>query len=468
MRQFLGLLTLACTAVLYANVPSSTIESFISRTMPASAVPGLAYAVVREGAPQESGQRGVSKVGGAQIAPETVFIIGSVSKSFTALAVMQLVEAGKVDLDAPISDYLSTFRDRPASSITPRQLLSHTSGYSIYQGNLSQTDITTDAGALARRVAKAATLDPAYAPGSRWDYSNINYQILGRLVEVASGLSYPTYVENKILQPLGMEDSYVHKGEQTDLLAIGHRPWFGGKRPMQENLTGLGSAPQGGIVSSARDLGRYMEMMMNGTDDVLSAKGKTQMMRPASEMSPHYGFGWFLEPENGVVTHSGSNLGYETLVTMVPAQKKGAAVIVNGGSGTGYGDTNHLRYGLVAQALGINSGTSGQNWAAKATFLGALAMPALYLIAMIWAWRKKDTIRAKTGRFGAFSLWFPLVATLALAWLIFNVIPKLFGAPFATIQLFQPDMALVMAAIAVMGVLWALFRLGVKYWPSAA
>ncbi len=459
MRRIWALLALAFATALHASVPSGSIENFIENEMSVSAVPGLAYAVIEDGELIDSGEYGVSEEGGPAISPGTTFIIGSVSKSFTALAVMQLVEADKIGLDAPISQYLPEFKGRPSGTITPRQLLSHTSGYSIYQGNLSQTDITIDSEALTRRVANVAAMEPAHAAGTRWDYSNANYQVLGRLVEVVSGQDYPTYVESNILQPLEMTDSYVHSGEKTASLATGHQPWFGGKRPLEENLTGVGSAPQGGVVASARDLSRYMAMMMNGEDDILSAEGKARMMSPASEASPNYGFGWFLEPENGVVSHSGSNPGYETMVTMVPTEKKGAVVVVNGGSGTGFGDTNQLRYGLNARTLGIEHGGSGQNWSAKVTFLGLVALPIIYLVSMIWAWRKRDEIRAKKGRLRTFSLWFPLVMMLALAWVIFKLVPSLFGAPFGTIQLFQPDMALVMASTAVMGVAWAIFRL---------
>ncbi len=92
-----------------------------------------------------------------------------------------------------------------------------------------------------------------------------------------------------------MENSFVADGEIHESMATGHRPWFGTKRPLPDNATDRGTAPQGGIIASANDLARYMQMMMNGQDDVLSAEGKALMMRPASETSPFYGFGWFVD-----------------------------------------------------------------------------------------------------------------------------------------------------------------------------
>ena len=91
-------------------------------------------------------------------------------------------------------------------------------------------------------------------------------------------------------------------------------------------------------------------MMMNGRDDVLSAEGKALMMRPASAASPFYGLGWFVDSDNGSVWHSGSSPGFETLATLVPAEKKGVVVLVNGGSGVGFGETTQLRNGITARA----------------------------------------------------------------------------------------------------------------------
>ena len=115
-----------------------SIEDFIDSEMPASGVPGLAYAVVADGEITSVGARGVVRIGGdSEVTPDTPFLTGSISKSFTALAVMQLVEAGEIDLDAEISQYLDGFSGRPAGAITIRQLLSHTSGFSTLQGNAS-------------------------------------------------------------------------------------------------------------------------------------------------------------------------------------------------------------------------------------------------------------------------------------------------------------------------------------------
>jgi CubicO group peptidase (beta-lactamase class C family) len=313
-----------------ASVPGDSMEDFIDAEMPSSGVPGLAYAVVADGEVTSVGARGVVKIGSRrEVTPDTAFLTGSISKSFTALAVMQLVEAGKIDLDTEVSHYLDGFSGRPAGGITIRQLLSHTSGFSTLQGNASHTDITGGTDELALRVNRLAQVTPAYKPEEEWEYSNANYLILGRLIEVVSAQEFQAYVATNILEPVGMEHSFVADGKVHESMATGHTPWFGTKRPLAENATSRGMAPAGGIVASASDLARYLQMMMNGEDDVLSAEGKALMMRPASAASPYYGFGWNVAG-NGSVWHAGVSPGFESLATLVPAEKSGVVVLVNG------------------------------------------------------------------------------------------------------------------------------------------
>jgi CubicO group peptidase (beta-lactamase class C family) len=426
----------------------------------------VAYAVVADGEITSLGAHGVVKMGGdKKVTPDTAFVTGSISKSFTALAVMQLVEAGKIDLDTGVSHYLDRFSGRPAGIITIRQLLSHTSGFSTLQGNPSHPDITSGRDELARQVDQLAEVTPAYKPNERWEYSNINYQILGRLIEVVSGQEYQAYVATKILEPVGMEHSFVADGKIHESMATGHTPWFGTKRPLPENTTDRATAPQGGIVASASDLARYMQMMMNDKDDVLSAEGKTLMMSPASETSPSYGFGWFVVPVNGIVSHDGRTVGFESTVTMIPYKKQAVVVLVNTDSLLGFADTTQLRNGITAKALNVYYDGEGSRWPQKALFIGIVLLPILYVLSMIWAGLRRAKLRAKprSGIFGLFSLWFPLLTTLVAAWVTISLVPSQVGTPIGTIIMLQPDFGLALVASAVTGVLWAVFRLGVAF-----
>lgn len=455
------LLALGVGTVSHAAVPDGSIEDFIDHELPVSGAPGLAYAVVRDGAIESFGARGVMRIGSdEEVTPDTPFLTGSISKSVTALAVMQLVEAGRVDLDAEVSSYLDVFSRRPAGSITIRELLSHTSGYSTLQGNAPHRERAGDRDEIARRVARVAELTPAYAPGVHWEYSNVNYLILGRLIEVVSGQDFEAYLERNILEPAGMQHSFVADGEVHEAMATGHRPWFGAKRPLAQSKIDRSAGPQGGLVASASDLALYMRIMLSGEDDILSADGKAMMMRPASDASPFYGFGWFVD--GGRVWHSGASPGVETLMTLVPSAREGVVVLVNAGSGTGFGESTQLRNGITARAIGLEYDGEGSRWSQRALFLALTLTPIAFLLCTAWAWRDRATIRSKSGAFGLFSLWFPLLTTLAGAWIIVEM-PRLFGVPISTLRRFQPDFGLVLIATAVTGVLWAVLRLVVAY-----
>jgi len=430
----------------------------------APTMPGVAYAIVEQGAVTEIGATGVKRLGiDHPIGPDTPFLIGSISKSFTAIGVMQLVEAGLLSLDDPLSRHFPAFANKPSGAVTIRQLLSHTSGYSTYQGNSSQANHSTGKGPIARNAEQLMSAAPAYQPGETWEYSNANYQILGSLIEVVSGQAYAAYITRNVLQPAGMLHSFVSDGELHAEMATGHRPWFGSKRPLPDNRTSLGSAPQGGIVASASDLARYMLLMMNRENDIISAETKAAMMNPASEASPFYGLGWFLERGNGTVWHSGSTPGVETLMTLMPREQKGVVVLVNAGSGVGFGETAQLLNGITAGALGLDYTGEGSRLWQKATFIALVLLPIVFLLSMLWAWRQRAALRTKSGPAGRFSLWFPLLTTLTAAWVMLFLIPHLFGLSLGTLCRYQPDLGLAMIATAATGVPWAVFRLGLAY-----
>ena len=448
MRTFLTTVLLLGAALSPGSHAAASVEQIIDEEMPASGVPGLAYAIV-DGETVTTGARGVREAGtDLPVTPDTPFLTGSISKSFTALAVMQLVEAGAVGLDDPISAHLDDFAGGPGADVTVRQLLSHTSGYSTLQGNSSP----------------AAPSDaPANRPGEIWEYSNTNYQILGRLIEAESGDDFATYVEEHILEPVGMDDSFVPDGAVHEDMAVGHTSWFWTKRPIDDRTTSRETAAQGGVVATATDLALYLQVMINGEDDVLSAEAKATMMRPASEASPFYGLGWFIDTSAGTVWHSGSTPGVETLAALSPDEGRAALVFVNGGSGLGFGETTQLRDRVIATALGTPEPEIGSRWAQQALFLGLVLLPIAYAVSMVWAWRHRTALRAKRRGFGLFSLWFPLATTIAAAAVLLWIMPNLLGAPLGTILVFQPDVGLALIASAVMGLMWAMFRLGVAY-----
>src|SRR5215203_4270275 len=210
----------------------AAIERFVRKEMAAQRIPGLALGIVK--GDRIAYLRGFGKAdeSGRAVTPQTPFILGSVSKSFTALAIMQLVEAGKIELDAPVQRYLTWFRvaDEVASArITVRHLLNQTSGLSLIPtGNRHVPDGDVRDDALERRVRDLQSERLTTPVGTTYQYSSPNYATLGLIVQSVSGQSYESYVEEHIFAPLEMRRSFASQAEaRPHGLATGYRSWFG-------------------------------------------------------------------------------------------------------------------------------------------------------------------------------------------------------------------------------------------------
>ncbi|KAB7743301.1 serine hydrolase [Nostocoides sp. F2B08] len=321
---------------------ASTLQSELD----AVGIPGGAVAVVSDG---RVGATGVGGTGdGRTTTADTPFVIGSATKSFTALAVMQLVDAGRVDLDAPVRRYVPELElspGEPVDAITVRHLLHHTSGLDDLAGGpllASAADGTP--------LDTVAELDQARlvsAPGRHWRYANVNYVLAGLVVERASGLAYGDYVEQRIFEPLQMTDSHAAPtSTPADELSRGHRFWFGwpvATEPVRREAT----LAAGYLVSTAEDLGRYLAMLISGGVSadgtrVVSAEGLDLMLTPAADatlgpwadgQASSYAMGWFRGGPWGddIVFHPGNTPDTTTLLLIAPAQGTAVATVVNAG-----------------------------------------------------------------------------------------------------------------------------------------
>jgi len=188
------------------------LDSYLAGQIRSNRIPGAALAVVQGGQVVHTQGYGEATAG-RPMTPTTPMFIGSVSKSFTAVAVMQLVEQGRVSLDAPVQQYLPYFTLRnpqQASKITVRHLLNQTSG--LAPASLPNDALSEDA-SLRQAVDLLADATLVAEPGSAFLYCNHNYTLLGLLVETVSGESYGDYIQNHIFTPLGMEQSYISKSD---------------------------------------------------------------------------------------------------------------------------------------------------------------------------------------------------------------------------------------------------------------
>lgn len=318
------------------------LEPFIAKVMSKEQIPGLAIGVVESGRPVYVRGFGImdAKTPDRPVTADTLFHMASITKPFVATSVMQLVEQGKVQLDAPVTRSLPYFeiKDPRGRSITVRQMLTHSSGMPDVDDYLWNKPEFDD-GALERYVRSLRDKELRWDPGTKFAYSNMAFEVLGDLVAKASGTSFENYVHANILKPVGMTSStLLLKEADPARLATGHT------RTKDGPLTAVAHypynrihTPSSNLHSSAADMVRWMLVNMNRgeLDGHRILKGSTYdvLWKPAVEVpkDQHVGISWFLMDHKGqqVVMHGGSDDGFLTMLIFMPARKTGVVVMVN-------------------------------------------------------------------------------------------------------------------------------------------
>jgi CubicO group peptidase (beta-lactamase class C family) len=312
-----------------------TIDEYVTAQMRTARIPGLALAIVKGDQIVYLKGYGRADQSGRPVTPNTPFIIGSITKTFTALAVMQLVEAGKVELDTPVQRYLPWFRvaDPQASAqITVSMLIDQTSGLPQLPTFVTWTwpdypDV------LERHVRLMANANLVFPPGQGFAYSNANYVTLGVIVQAVSGQSYEDYIRQHIFAPLDMQHSYVsQEAAIQDGMAMGYRWWFGFPIPVtlpyqRSNL------PAGFAISSAADMAHFLQAQLNGGRyrdiSVLSPEGIALMQ--AEPPPGTYGLGWESVRIDGrrLINFDGATGNFQGSVFIDPEAQVGVFVAAN-------------------------------------------------------------------------------------------------------------------------------------------
>ncbi|NEW05101.1 beta-lactamase family protein [Paenibacillus sp. SYP-B3998] len=291
------------------NVDAAKIDTFMESAINRFHIPGAALGIIKGDQTVYLKGYGFSGPEKTPVTPQTPFVLGSTSKSFTALAIMQLVEEGKIDLDAPIKRYLPWFRlaDEEASKhILVKHLLNQTSGLSTYDGRLGMMNGNKSVEEHIRDLTHTSLSNPV---GSVFQYSNLNYNILGGIVQAVSGEPFTQYVSNHIFKQLDMVHSYASPEKaQNDGLATGYQPVFGFMAPTKQ-LRHEGTVASGYLISSAEDMSNYLIAQINRghfkNKTVLSEEGVELMHRPSSSMGDgvFYAMGWSVN--KNVIFHNG-------------------------------------------------------------------------------------------------------------------------------------------------------------------
>jgi CubicO group peptidase (beta-lactamase class C family) len=483
------------------------IDTFLASERQASDIPGLAAVIVAGDRIVHTAALGIADGSGRPVTADTPFVLASVSKAFTATAVMQLMEAGLLELDAPVRRYVPWFRvaDEGASArITISELLHHTSGLpSVPVVNDDQ-----DGGALERGVRALASAQLLFEPGTGYHYTNAEYDVLGFVVQTVSGTAFDRYVDEHIFQPLGMTHSHVLPAEAAaDGASDGFYRWFGVLTIPTHTPQPRAEGPAAMIYSSANDMGRWIIANLNGGltsgARIISAAGMDALHAPVVQSSDEfhaYAMGWDVRPYwealvvpggspadypiPALVEHGGAAPAGHTYVGLVPERGLGFAVLMNIFDEADQEPFMHVEQGIQRILAGKEPQplTLGFDPLGRSARTTALLLLLLELISLVLAvrtlrrWRRPGATRRSAGR-AIVTLAAPLSLDVLVLWLLLVHAPARFDTTLPAILAYQPDTPWFVLPLLLLAGIWGPVRtiaLGALYYrgrpvrPSAA
>lgn len=315
-------------------------ERYARLEMSVKGIPGLALSVTDDEGALGTVHLGLADVGTRRpVTRDTLFQIGSISKSFTCIALLQLVDEGKLDLDAPVKEYLPEFkvksRFRP---ITLHHLMTHSAG--IVGGALSTPEMWSEMHLLN---GTEATLPP----GKLFNYSNAGYEVLGLLLERMTGRTFEQVIRSRILDPVGMHDTSPVTAEHLrGVLAEGYEPYYDDRPPqfggrLSQAFWLPSSSGAGSICSTAEDMALYVRMLLNHGEACsrrivseesfgLMTKGYIKSDDPSGIQRYGYGLTLSRKGPRTIVGHTGSTVGYRAEMTIDMTNRLGCVVLTNG------------------------------------------------------------------------------------------------------------------------------------------
>src|ERR1700756_676863 len=334
--RFLFVVQTICLLILAGAVQAQSpaaddVSDYVNAEMQRQHIPGLSLLVVRGGKIVRAEGFGLSNVElQVPVQPETVFQSGSVGKQFTATAVMMLVEQGKVGLDDKLTKY---FPNAPSqwNEVTVRELLSHTAGFGDYPKDFNfRKDWTED-----ELLKMGEGIPLAYAPGTKWTYSNLGYLTLGILIHRVTGEFYGDFLQQRIFQPLGMSSTrIISEADIVPNRAAGYRLVKGELKNQEWVAPMVNTTADGSLYFSILDLAKWDAALY--TEKLLKRSSLDQMWMPAKLKNGQpnkdgYGFGWFIEERHGhhVIGHGGAWQGFNTYIARYVDDKLTVVVLAN-------------------------------------------------------------------------------------------------------------------------------------------
>lgn len=320
-------------------------------------IPGVSVGIWHAGQEFSAGFGVTSLENPLPVSAETLFQVGSISKTLTGMLLMRLVELGKLDLDAPVRTYLPHLKlsdPHVAETVTTRHLLTHTGGWiGDYFNDFGNGD-----NALSKMVKSLAKLPQITPPGEIWSYNNTGFNLAGRLVEVLMKKPYEKATQAFLLDPLGLKMSFFYPDDAilTHRFAVGHSKWEKTVKVARPWAVGRATNPVGGLVSTVKDLLIYARFQMgNGQsaagEQILARESLEAMQTPQVEAGGRgkMGLTWFIRSSQGedltIFGHGGATHGQQAGFHFIPEKDFALAVLTNSDDGGAITD-NLLKWAL--------------------------------------------------------------------------------------------------------------------------
>ncbi len=454
------------------------VDDYISTRMKELGIPGAALVIVQSDQIVHLKAFGIADDSGRLVTPQTPFFTGSTGKSFTALAVMQLVEADKIKLDAPVQTYLPWFRvaDVNASkTITVRHLLNMDSGIPRSTGQEQIANVDLSDSAIENNVRALAKIELSALPGERYEYSNANYVTLGMIIQAVTSQSYETYIEEHIFKPLDMQNSFASKTEaEQGGLAVGYQKWFGVLVASPDLPFLRGSLPAGQLNMSAEDFGHYLIAQLNDGNyqgvSVLSPAGISTLHHPDVPMpgsTDFYAMAWEVQhfEDVEVLRHNGAVPGYTTDMFLVPQKNIAIAMVMNTYSPMLGIRVSRLPSSVLRMLLGQAIIPGYEFRYMQIIYALVMLIPLLHIIAVLatlrrlrfWRGSPQLSTQMQVARYIAL----PLIWNAAIAYVLLVTLPIVFEANISTVILFQPDVGWVAVVCGVFAIVWGVISTGI-------
>ncbi|WP_404348092.1 beta-lactamase family protein [Sutcliffiella horikoshii] len=434
------------TFVAEDNEPEDRIQEFMDQAIQEYNIPGASLSVIHNGTSIFQNSWGEMS-NGEEVKQDTTFLIGSVSKPLTSLAVMMLVEEGKIDLDSPIDDYIPwfTYESLGEEEITVRHLLNLTSGIGVSDG-LEVTDNFKSNNNIKGAAERLSGVKLDHPPGEVYVYNSANYLLLGAIIEAVSNQSFGRFMEQHVFSPLGMNNTTAdYKSAFSNGFVPGYQSWFGNSIKSEEMYDRTG-APYGYMTSTANDLTNFIDFMISG-GEILSEEGLQMLKSPPSEADTHYGFGWHF-PKSGeqYPFHTGATPDYRAEVFFLPEEKLGAVLLVNKYHEFEAGAYLSMMEGIRSILNGEDSKLVGLDTSIQWISLSVVFLLIIAFGVSIYRLKKREKMNRR--------LWlFIGVSMILLAAGVIPLFTIIAGVPWRTFGLFVPDLQfLIKCVVVVVGV----------------